>query len=51
MENEDEMTFELKINDATVMRFAAYRFTRDRDRLAGIARLGAVTKGFSGIRR
>ena len=51
MENKYSLTFEVKVDEHTTLRYNAYMFTGDRNRLAGTTKLGGATRGFSGIRR
>jgi hypothetical protein len=51
MSNADSLVFEVKVDEHTTLRYDAYRFTRDHNRLAGVTRVGGVVRGFSGSRR
>jgi hypothetical protein len=51
MNNPDSLTFEVLWSGNVTLHFDAYRFTRDRNRLAGITKKGGAVRGFSGTRR
>ena len=51
MSNADSLTFEVRVNEHVTLRYDAYRFTRDHNRLAGVTKINGVARGFSGFRR
>jgi hypothetical protein len=50
MERPDAMVFDVKTSDG-VVRFYAYQFSRDLNRLAGVTKWGGKVRGFSGVKR